>query len=73
MRLVGLGLIVLGILAVVYGGFWYSHDRTKFDLGPLQVKVEERDRVTVPLWAGIGAIVVGGVLVAMGRRGHLVP
>lgn len=71
MKLLGLGLIVLGILGVVYGGFWYSKDQTKVDLGPLQVKVEERERVNVPLWVGIGAIVAGAVIVTMGRRGRL--
>jgi len=39
-------------------------------LGPLELTVKEKETVNVPLWAGIGAIVVGGVLlVAGGKRG----
>lgn len=68
MKLIGAGLLALGILACIYGGFWYSHDETKVDVGPLKVKVEERDRVNIPLWAGVGAIAGGAVLLAMGGR-----
>lgn len=68
MKLIGAGLLVLGILACIYGGFWYSHDETKVDVGPLKVKVEERDRVNIPLWAGIVAIVGGAVALTMGTR-----
>ena len=68
MKLAGIALIVLGILAVVYGGFWYTKDETKAEIGPIKVKVEERKRVNVPLWAGIAAIVGGTVLVTKGTR-----
>jgi drug/metabolite transporter (DMT)-like permease len=63
MRLAGLVLIVLGVLAVVYGGFSYSTNDTKAELGPVTVKVEERERVNVPMWAGVVAIAAGAVLV----------
>ena len=68
MRLVGASLLVLGILACIYGGFWSSKDVTKVDLGPVQVKVEERERVNVPLWAGVAAIVGGALVLTLGRR-----
>lgn len=68
MKLAGIALIVLGILAVVYGGFWYTKDETKAEIGPITVKVEEKNRVNVPLWAGIAAIVGGAVVVTMDRR-----
>ncbi len=68
MKLAGIVLIVLGILAVVYGGFWYTKDETKAEIGPITVKVEEHKRVNVPLWLGVAAIVGGAVVVTMGRR-----
>ena len=70
MRLLGVVLLVLGVLAVVYGGFWYTKDETKAEIGPVKVKVAERERVNIPLWAGIGGIGVGALLLATaGRRG----
>lgn len=68
MKLVGMALLVLGVLACIYGGFWYTRDETKAEIGPITVKVEERSRVNVPLWAGVAAIVGGAVILALGRR-----
>ncbi len=68
MRFLGIGLLVLGVLAVIYGGFWYSKDETKAEIGPLKVKVEERTRVNVPLWAGVVAIGAGALLLATGGK-----
>ena len=51
------------------GGFTYTQDRDTADLGPLEVSVEDKERVNIPVWAGVGAIVVGGlILVGAGRR-----
>jgi len=68
MRLLGIVLLVLGVLAVIYGGFWYTKDETKAEIGPVKVKVEERNRVNIPLWAGVGGIGVGAVLLATGGK-----
>lgn len=68
MRLAGIAMIVLGALAVIYGGFSYTKDDTKAELGPITVKIEERERVNVPLWAGIATIVGGALLWAKASR-----
>jgi TRAP-type C4-dicarboxylate transport system permease small subunit len=67
-RFIALALIVAGILGLAYGGFSYTKDTTAVKLGPLELSVKEKHTVNVPMWAGIGAIVVGGVLLVMGNR-----
>ena len=67
-KLIGAALIVAGVLGLVYGGFSYTKDTTAVKVGPLELTVQEKETVNVPLWAGIGAILVGGGLVAMGGR-----
>jgi drug/metabolite transporter (DMT)-like permease len=67
-RIVALVLMVVGVLGVVYGGFSYTKDKTAIKLGPIEVSVKETERVNIPLWAGVGAIVVGGFLFALGGR-----
>jgi hypothetical protein len=67
MRMAGVVLLVLGILALVYGGFSYSREKGDAKIGPVEIEVTEKERVNVPVWAGIGAIVVGGLLLA--RKG----
>ena len=68
MRILGAVLLALGVLAVVYGGFWYMKEETKAEIGPLKLKVEERERVNVPVWAGVGGIVVGALALTASRR-----
>jgi uncharacterized membrane protein YidH (DUF202 family) len=62
LRIVAILLIVVGILALVYGGFTYTRATHDVDLGPIEFSVKERERVNVPLWAGVGAIIVGAAL-----------
>jgi hypothetical protein len=69
LQIVGIVLIAAGLLAVVYRGFSYTKDTHSADLGPVELRVEERQSVPVPLWAGIVAIAAGaGLLVVAARR-----
>ena len=64
MKMVGLVLVVAGVLALMYGGFSYTKETHKADIGPIHLAVEEKQDVNVPLWAGIASVVVGlGMLV----------
>jgi len=67
-RIIAIVLIVAGALALAYGGFSYTKDTTVVKLGPLEVTAKEKETVNVPMWVGIGAIVVGGLLLAVGGR-----
>ncbi|MBU4518385.1 hypothetical protein [Hydrogenophaga sp.] len=67
-KLIALVLIAGGALALIYGGFSYTQDSTAVKLGPLELTVKEKKTVNVPLWAGLGAIVVGGLVLVMGGR-----
>jgi hypothetical protein len=62
-KLLGLVLLILGVLALAFGGFSYT-DTDSAKLGPLEVEVKDRERVNIPLWAGVAAAVAGGVLLA---------
>jgi len=68
-KLIAILLIVGGALALVYGGFSFTKATHKAELGPLKVEVSERQQVNIPLWAGIAAVVAGGLMLAgVGRR-----
>lgn len=66
-RIAAIALIVAGVLGLVYGGFSYTRETTQAKLGPIELSVTEKERVNIPLWAGVGAIVIGGVLLVVGR------
>ena len=61
-------LIVGGALALAYGGFSYTKESHVADIGSLHLEVNEKQRVNVPLWLGIGAIVAGALLLVNSRR-----
>lgn len=63
-KLVGLVLLALGILSLAYGGFSYTKDTDKVNLGPIHIEVKDKERVNIPLWAGVGVAILGGVLLA---------
>ena len=67
-KIAAIVLIVVGILGLAYGGFSYNKETVCAKLGPLELKVTEKKTVNVPMWAGIGALVVGGVLLVTGGR-----
>lgn len=70
MRIVGTILLVLGIAGFFTGGFSFTKNETKAQLGPLKLQVQEEQSVSIPQWLSIGAMVLGGVLlVASFRRG----
>ena len=62
-------LIVAGILGLVYGGFSYTKETHDAKLGPLELSVKEKERVTVPVWAGVGAIAAGAILLLVRKKG----
>jgi len=63
-KLLGVVLLALGILAAAYGGFSYTKETDKVNIGPIHVAVEDKERVNIPLWAGVVVAIVGGVLLA---------
>ena len=67
-RLIAIVLIVGGVLGLVYGGFSYTKDTTAVKVGPIELSVKERETVNIPMWAGIGAIVIGGLLLVLGNK-----
>ncbi len=67
-KLVAALLVIAGVLGLAYGSFSYTQNKPVVQVGPISINAEERHTVNVPLWAGIGAIVVGGLLFALGGR-----
>jgi hypothetical protein len=59
-------LIAAGTAGLGYGGFTYTKEQHDVRLGPLQFSVKEKETINVPIWAGVGAIAIGALLLAFG-------
>ena len=67
-KMAGIVLIAAGILGLVYGGFSYTSATHETKLGPIEFSLKEKERVNVPVWAGVGAIVAGGAILLLGGK-----
>jgi uncharacterized membrane protein YidH (DUF202 family) len=68
LRILGIVLIVGGILGLAYGGFSYTKEEHSAKIGPITLSVSDKERVNVPLWVGIGAVAVGGLILVLSSR-----
>ena len=68
-RIAAIALIVAGALALVYGGFSYTKETHKAEIGPLKLSVKEKEEVNIPMWAGLAAIGAGVALLVIGKKG----
>jgi len=68
LKIVAVALVAAGVLALLYGGFSYTKETHDVKLGPIEFSVKEKQTVNVPVWAGVGAIAVGCLLLVFGSR-----
>ena len=66
-QIVGLLLIVAGVLGLVFGGFSYTKDTTALKMGPIELKVQEQETISIPMVASGAAIAIGAFLMFVGR------
>jgi len=61
-KILAIALIVVGILGLAYGKFSYTKESHHATVGPMEFSVKNKETVNIPLWAGVAAIVAGGLL-----------
>lgn len=67
-KMVAIALIVAGGLGLAYGGFSFTKETHEVKLGPLSLSVKEQENVNIPVWLGIGSILLGGALLLFGGK-----
>jgi uncharacterized membrane protein len=70
-NMVAIVLIIGGILGLAYGSFNYTRETQQAKIGPIELSVKESRTVQIPVWASIGAIVLGaggGLLLSMNKK-----
>jgi hypothetical protein len=70
MKAAGIVLIILGIIALIYGGITYTTHKKILDVGPIQAEKKETHSIPLPPVLGVVAIVGGGALLLLGGRGR---
>jgi uncharacterized membrane protein HdeD (DUF308 family) len=67
-RVIGLVLVIVGIVALVWGGVFWTNRETVLDAGPLEVTTEETEGIAMPRVLGIITLVGGIILLAIPSR-----
>jgi len=71
MKLAGIILIIVGVLALVYQGFSYTDTKKDAQLGPIEIQHQETHNVPLPPIIG-GVCIVGGVIaLGLGTRSKM--
>jgi LPXTG-motif cell wall-anchored protein len=67
-KITAIALIVAGVLGLVYGSFTYTKDTHETDLGVVELSVKDKETVNIPIWAGVGAVAAGSLILLFGRK-----
>lgn len=67
-KIAALVLIAAGVLGLVLGGFTYTKETHETQLGPIELSVEDKETVNIPVWLGAGAIIAGVLLLVVRRK-----
>jgi multidrug transporter EmrE-like cation transporter len=67
-KIAAIALILAGGLGLAYGSFSYTRETHEAKLGPIELSIKDKQTVNVPVWAGVGAIVIGGALFLFGNK-----
>jgi TRAP-type C4-dicarboxylate transport system permease small subunit len=61
-KIVAIVLMAAGVLGLAYGGFTYTEDSHEANIGSLSLSIDDKRRVNIPVWAGVGMLVAGGLI-----------
>lgn len=67
-KILAILLIIAGALGLAYGSFSYTKETQEAKLGPVELTVKDTETVNIPVWAGVGIIVAGGVLLLFSNK-----
>jgi len=68
MRIAAMVLIIAGLLGLAYGSFSYTKETHETKIGPIEIAVKDKETVNIPIWAGVGAVVIGGLLLIVRNK-----
>jgi len=61
-KMIGIVLIAAGILGLAYRGFSYTKQTHEAQIGSIELSVNDKQTVSIPVWVGVGALVAGAFL-----------
>jgi uncharacterized membrane protein YidH (DUF202 family) len=70
MKIAGVVLLIVGLVALIYGGIRYTSQKREVDMGPIQINKTEHHTIPIPPLVGVACIAAGGTLLFASGRVH---
>jgi hypothetical protein len=67
-KMIAVVLITLGVIGLVYGNITYTKESHETKVGPIELSIKDKETISIPIWAGVGSIAFGSMLLLLGRR-----
>ena len=67
-RIVGLVLVIIGLVSLLWGGIFWTREKTIVDIGPIQARSQERESIPLPPILGGVALAAGVLLLFIPSR-----
>jgi uncharacterized membrane protein YidH (DUF202 family) len=68
MKIAAIALIVLGVIALAYGGISYTREEKVLDIGPIEATAKTRETIPLPPVLGVAAVAGGVILLVVAGR-----
>lgn len=68
MRYTGIALVLVGFIALIWGGVPYKKTENIAEIGGLKMQVTEKKEMSIPPWASGIAILAGAVMIFQSRK-----
>jgi uncharacterized membrane protein YidH (DUF202 family) len=68
MKIIGIALIVIGLVALAVGGISWTQNKKVVDIGPIQAERQEHHTIPLPPVFGGIAVAAGVILLVAGAR-----
>lgn len=68
MKLIGIALVIIGIVALVYGGIHYKDQTTVMEIGGIKATATEQKSIPISPIAGVVSLLGGVALLIADKR-----
>ncbi|MCC8992654.1 MAG: hypothetical protein LM550_02980 [Candidatus Contendobacter sp.] len=67
-NMTAIALIIAGGLGLAYGSFSYTQETQQARIGPIELTVQEKQTVNIPVWIGVAGIVAGMLMLFIPKK-----
>ena len=67
-KILAIVLVIGGVLGLLYGSFSYTKETHEAKIGSLELSVNEKQTVDIPVWIGVGTLVAGAFLLMLPKQ-----